>query len=385
MKKKTILIFSLSKLEEMKEKGNLSYVKYYEAFFDEVYMVYLTGKSSNFRDGNTFYISLGRGKAYSDLILMPFRLYKFAREKNPSVFLTADLIFSWWSSLIVRLFMKAKIFIMPVCMPHIIYNTTKRTLTGVLPRFIEKVFINLSFMSANKIITSKNLIPYIKWLSNNLFSKKKLVILDCLVDEMPPPQLFKKLYHSTNPKKIVKNEPIILLYVGRLHKEKFVYDIIEMFKILVREYRQHNVILWLVGDGEERKVMEKKVFEYALSDKVIFWGYKNAEELYYYYNNAHIFISPLTGTSFREATLSSLPIVCYKIDWISEGFKDNIHLIYVKDRDVREFADKVYKLINDDKLYCLIQKNMSNLAWKKWNITNIKLSLNKLYLLSLSN
>ena len=58
--KKSILIFSVSKLEDMQEKGNMSYIKHYEVYFNDVYMVYLSGKAESFINGNTHFISLGK-------------------------------------------------------------------------------------------------------------------------------------------------------------------------------------------------------------------------------------------------------------------------------------------------------------------------------------
>ena len=164
--KKSVLIFSVAKLEDMKKKGNISYIKHYESYFDHVYMIYLTGLEKSFSDGKTHFVSLGSTSTIKDLLFAPFKLFNFVKNKKIDVYLTGDMIFSWWNSSLIKLFNKAKVILIPVAMPHVIYESTGKTLTGILPRILERVFIRLSFRNAYKIVTGKNIKQYVKWLQS---------------------------------------------------------------------------------------------------------------------------------------------------------------------------------------------------------------------------
>jgi glycosyltransferase involved in cell wall biosynthesis len=371
--KKSILIFSVAKLDEMKQKGNITYIKHYEVFFDHVYMVYLTGRSDSFKDGNTHFISLGSKNTFKDLLLAPFRLYQFAKNKQISTFLTADLIFSWWNSLLIKYLLNAKIFLSPVAMPHEIYKSSKRTITGILPRFIEKIFINLSFLSAYKVVTGKNITQYVTWLSNNYWTKKKLLILEVLIDELPSYNFLKQINTLDSESNRKQN---VLLYVGRLHKEKLVTDVIDAFNLLTKKLPELE--LWLIGDGEERTTLELQVAEYNLSNKIHFLGAKASIDLVSFYKTATLFISPLTGTSLREAALCGLPVVCYKMDWVEGTFEDKQEILFVTKNNIHEFAEKIAFILNDPNLYKTIQTNMSSYANKNWGTNSIARSLQKL-------
>lgn len=371
---KSILIFSVAKLEDMKQKGNISYIKHYENYFDKVYMVYLTGRTQSFVDGKTSYISLGKENTIMDLILAPIRLYKFCKNKDIDIFLTGDLIFSWWNSSLIKFFKKAKIFLIPVAMPHVIYQSSQKTMTGILPYFIEKFFVYLSFSNAYRVVTGKNITQYVKWLSSHTVTKNKLLIVDILVDELPSIGFFDSLNNEVN---IVKREKNIILYVGRLHKEKLVFDIVKAFEIVRKNIP--DLELWLIGDGEEEKDIKAYCISNNFENSVKFLGFKESSELVSFYKEATLFVSTLTGTSLREAALCGLPIVCYKMDWVAENFKDKEQLLFVEKGNVNDFSEKIEFLLESPILYDKLQKNMLEYACNSWSVKSIEKALNKIY------
>ena len=69
------------------------------------------------------------------------------------------------------------------------------------------------------------------------------------------------------------NEVKVFGYVGRLSTDKNILFIIEAF------YEIHKLnpksILWLVGDGEEREAVVKKIHEYCLDSYVVLFGQRH--------------------------------------------------------------------------------------------------------------
>ncbi len=90
-------------MDDMLKKGNIWYVRHYESYFDKVYVVYLFGSPhESILNKNTTLVSLGTGNRLIDLIFAPYRLYKFAKKNKPTAYLTADLVFSWWTSWLIK-------------------------------------------------------------------------------------------------------------------------------------------------------------------------------------------------------------------------------------------------------------------------------------------
>jgi hypothetical protein len=156
----------------MLDKGNVLYVRHYETYFDRVYVAYLIGGPHDPVDcGSTTLLSLGTGKSNRvDLILGPLRLYKIARRIRPTVYLTSDVVFSWWVNSLCRVLLHAKFYLLPVCIPEQIYASTRRSLSNFLPIWLERVFTFLSFAQAGTILTGRSFGGLIDSLSPELQS-----------------------------------------------------------------------------------------------------------------------------------------------------------------------------------------------------------------------
>lgn len=106
----------------------------------------------------------------------------------------------------------------------------------------------------------------------------------------------------------------ILLYVGRVSKEKSLEDLCELS--LNADYH-----VQIVGDGPHRSILQK---QYPL---VEFVGYKSGSELADYYVNADVFCFPSMADTFGivliEAMSLGCPVAAYRvpgpIDIIEEG------------------------------------------------------------------
>ncbi|MFX0194954.1 MAG: glycosyltransferase family 4 protein [Candidatus Hodarchaeota archaeon] len=108
----------------------------------------------------------------------------------------------------------------------------------------------------------------------------------------------------------IHGKAIVLLYVGRLPPEKNVDRLLKEFRGLER----NDVKLLIVGDGSERRRLEKKSGDLGLEEKVIFLGIR--EDVERFYSIADIFISPSKyepfGQVILEAMASGLPCVAFK-------------------------------------------------------------------------
>lgn len=351
----------------MLEKGNVWYVRHYEQYFDEVHVAYLFGKKDqSYSQGHTHLTSIAGsfGGSAFDLLLAPYRLLQFARKVKPSSYLTGDIVFTWWTSLFVRIMLNAHIVLMPVCLPEDNYANSGKSVSGILPIWLERLFIKLTFFSADRIIASVEYESHLQWLESDVFARKKTRRVTALVEEFPSPEFYR--YLKGNPESLSEEPGATLLYVGRLHPDKLPMDLISMMSFL-KDW-SIEARLEIVGDGQDRQLMEAKVTELELSEQVVFHGAMSNSEIIPLYNRATIYVSTLTGTSLREAGLMGLPIVAYDLSWVKELLRDRQTALLARARDPEDLAKNVTCALGDSSLREKIGKAFRMEARRRWSM-----------------
>lgn len=151
----------------------------------------------------------------------------------------------------------------------------------------------------------------------------------------------KETYH-------INSNEIILLFVGRLGKEKNIPFIIDALKKVLEEHS--HVKLFIVGDGPETENLKKYVVRKGLTNNVIFTGKMTRENLVKAYCGADIFVfSSLTETQgivIAEAKAAGLPVVAINAFGVSDMVIDNEDGFLVSP-DANVFSKKIIFLIND--------------------------------------
>lgn len=142
----------------------------------------------------------------------------------------------------------------------------------------------------------------------------------------------------------VNDETLVLGNVGRLSFEKNQAYLIR----ILSELRQDDIdaVLWLVGEGKERKNLEHLVSAYALEDRVMFWGSSPEPEKYLSGMDVYLFPSLWEGLpiALLEAQCSGLP--CIYSDRISNEGIIGCNTVIAKsvDADPRTWAAEIEKI-----------------------------------------
>ena len=134
----------------------------------------------------------------------------------------------------------------------------------------------------------------------------------------------------------------VVLFMGRLAKEKAVDLVIDGFKVLSEKGR-NDIHFLIVGDGPERTPLEKQVDSLQLNHLVHFAGKKRPDEVPSYYHAADVFVSASTtetqGLTFIEALASKLPVFARPDDVLKElVLEDETGYLFT---DANEFALKM--------------------------------------------
>lgn len=182
------------------------------------------------------------------------------------------------------------------------------------------------------------------------------------------------------PEKISNLKEKNITYIGRLSKEKGIFDLIEIFKIINK--KDNEIILNIIGDGNEKNNLINKIKENKLEKNVIMHGFKTRDEIEEILLNTSIGINTSFTESFGLAILEtfSFGIPCLAFD-SAEGAKEiidnNINGYIIQNRDFEMMASKILELLDNKQML----QNMGAMARNKslkYQKENIKIKWNEI-------
>ncbi|MGL5351143.1 MAG: glycosyltransferase [Cetobacterium sp.] len=186
------------------------------------------------------------------------------------------------------------------------------------------------------------------------------------------PELKKKVsifYNIINEKQIINNSEKIgfvdndfkgkrILTVGRLSREKNQIIIPEVLEKLLLD--GYNLKWYLIGEGQERELLEKKINEKKLENFLILLGNKNNPYPYFKECDIYVQISKFEGycTTITEAKLFRKPIVATNFTSIKEQIIDGVTGIIIEN-NIENIYLGIKKILDDEILSKSISKNLS--------------------------
>lgn len=143
----------------------------------------------------------------------------------------------------------------------------------------------------------------------------------------------------------------VLLYVGRLDKDKNLDFVIRSFKDAVKKIKMHLVI---AGKGKERENLCKLTESLSIGDNVTFTGFVSDGELPNLYALADCVVSPgtaeLQSISTMEAMATGLPIIAVNAVALPELVKEGENGFLYKHGNVKDLSDKILKMFSEKNL-----------------------------------
>lgn len=167
----------------------------------------------------------------------------------------------------------------------------------------------------------------------------------------------------------------VLLYLGRLEREKGIQILVEILPEVFSELK--NVKCLIVGDGPLYKELINKTKNLNIENKVIFTGQVPYEETVKYYNAADLFVFPTLRIEglpmvLVEAAACGLPVVASNIGGVPSVVEDGKTGFLIKPKDKEALKKSIIKLLKEEDL----RKTMSDDAQRKAqeNFTQEKMS-----------
>lgn len=168
-----------------------------------------------------------------------------------------------------------------------------------------------------------------------------------------------------------------IISVGRLSAEKGFLDLIEVFNKIVQIHG--DWCLHIIGDGDQKPLMEEKIVSYGLQGKVILHGYQKKEYISEKLSQSSIYLMTSFEESFGivliEAQSFGLPCVAFdSAQGANEIIAEGVNGYLIPGRDVEKFMNKVSYLIeNEDIRIAFGRKGRENASQYKEDIVATQL------------
>lgn len=179
----------------------------------------------------------------------------------------------------------------------------------------------------------------------NEFMKDCYTIKNCEVSIIP-------LTFESIPLKASELNSNNILALGRLNKNKCYDELIEVMDLIHK--RNNKIRLNIIGDGEERKELEKIVSAKKLDKIIGFKGFLDKEAINELMQNSSLFVSCAKkesfGVSIIEAMSYGIPCISFDHTSLRDFIKNEINGYLISNRDKGKMADVIIELMQDRKL-----------------------------------
>lgn len=143
-------------------------------------------------------------------------------------------------------------------------------------------------------------------------------------------------------------KPYDAIFVGRLHPQKGLFDLVKIWKIVCAERPESR--LAIIGGGSDSwfNRLRKEIENTGLRDNIDILGFKDGEEKIRLLKSARCFVMPSHyeswGMTAVEAMASGLPVVAYRLPIFREIFHKGMTMVDIG--DIGGFADAILNIIN---------------------------------------
>lgn len=181
---------------------------------------------------------------------------------------------------------------------------------------------------------------------------------------------FTKISLEKNPAQTV------LVTTSRLVEKNGVRFVIEALR-----YLPPSVHFWILGTGPLEEGLRVLAEEVGVSDRVLFLGHKNHEEVASILSRADIFIRPSLseglGNSFLEAMALGLPIIGTPVGGIPDFLIDGKTGFFAEPGNSRSIADVVTKVMTSPDLLRTVAENGERLVRERYGWNGVASSMQK--------
>jgi len=210
---------------------------------------------------------------------------------------------------------------------------------------IQKPLIKFVINNSTKVIVANE---YEKKIFLNFCDESKIIIVKNGID-------LNELKHiETNFQEKYSIDEKFILFLGRFHTVKGIDTLLESFNQIKNNNLLKNIKLVIMGvDFGYQNIMEQKISEFELSEKLVIIKKPPREDVISAYENCEFLVlpskwelsplTPLEGFAFKKTVISTTA------HGIPHTIQHNENCILVKPENPFELSDAILNLLNDEK------------------------------------
>jgi glycosyltransferase involved in cell wall biosynthesis len=254
---------------------------------------------------------------------------------------------------------------------------TKKGINRWFLKLLDKIIV---ILNTNILVDSFSQQDFL--IKENVLSKKNSVVLGSGsisgvdISRFLPSEIHKNLIRKQLN---INDDSLVFLFIGRLKKEKGVFELIEAFKNVSENH--NNITLLIVGPDEEGLKKELISQLDICKESVIFIDFTKVPEQYMAASN--IFVLPSYREGFGsvviEAASCGLPSIGSNIYGLSDAIKTGETGLLVPARSGESLEDAMLKLANNNELRIKMGLNARERVIHHFSQENITLKILKLY------
>jgi glycosyltransferase involved in cell wall biosynthesis len=207
-------------------------------------------------------------------------------------------------------------------------------------------------------------------------TEKKLEIIPTGVD-------FKNLREneSNTDLKLNLKDKKVLIYAGRLSKEKNLPFLVKTFKLILEKNR--DTVLIFAGQGPWEKKLKTMAKELKISENVFFTGELKHKDVFQLLKRADLFLcaskTETQGLAVLEAAVMGVPIIAVAAGGIKDIVSDGENGFLTEENE-SAFAQKVIYLLNNEKERLEFSEKARNKALAFFSMEFLSKKLERVYL-----
>jgi glycosyltransferase involved in cell wall biosynthesis len=191
--------------------------------------------------------------------------------------------------------------------------------------------------------------------------------VDVPVSVIPTPIDFSD-YHRLEPGRVrnmyCRECQTLLLYVGRLSKEKNIHFLLRSFEKIFRERNSSRLLI--VGDGPEEERLRNLAADLGLTDAIWFAGAVPHSEVPHYAAAADLLLFPsmqeTQGLAVIEAMAAGTPVVAIRTPELSDVLREGGGILVKPDEN--DFANATISMMDDPRALRELSAKASQVAQK---------------------
>lgn len=240
---------------------------------------------------------------------------------------------------------------------HCLYHAYTQKCCNRSPARLAKAFGNTKFELSTAVLKYKALIAMSEYMKHEAVSAgvddDKVHVIPYFVEE--------RSAASYN-----QNQPLRIVFIGRLHESKGVHYLLRAFEVLCRSLKT-DVSLDIIGSGSFEPALRVQAESLGISDKVHFKGWLSRAEIYEAIDSAYIMAVPSIypeafGIVGIEAMMAGKPVVGYNNGGISQWLIHNETGFCVTSKDVDALAESMRILFQYPVVYERMSQHARRLA-----------------------